>query len=43
LANLSHEQRERAIESGFDKHIAKPVQPTQLALIIADLIAKNNV
>jgi two-component system, chemotaxis family, CheB/CheR fusion protein len=42
-AYASDKERQKAIDSGFDKHIAKPVQPIQLALIIADLIAKKNV
>ncbi|TAG86442.1 MAG: response regulator [Oscillatoriales cyanobacterium] len=40
-AYASDKERQKAIDSGFDKHIAKPVQPIQLALIIADLIAKK--
>lgn len=41
-AYASDKERQKAIEAGFDKHIAKPVQPIQLALIIADLVAKKN-
>lgn len=42
-AYASDKEVQRAIDAGFNKHIAKPVKPAQLALIIADLIAKKNV
>ena len=38
-AYASDQDRERAIEAGFQDHIAKPVQPLQLALLIANLVA----
>ena len=40
-AYASDGERQKAIDAGFNKHIAKPVKPIQLALIIADLIAKK--
>ncbi len=42
-AYASDGERQKAIDAGFQKHIAKPVKPIQLALIVADLIAKKNV
>ncbi|WP_293352123.1 MULTISPECIES: chemotaxis protein CheB [unclassified Microcoleus] len=42
-AYASDGERQKAIDAGFNKHIAKPVKPVQLALIIADLVIKNNV
>ncbi|TAD78942.1 MAG: response regulator, partial [Oscillatoriales cyanobacterium] len=41
-AYASDKEVQRAIDAGFNKHIAKPVKPAQLALIIADLIAQKN-
>jgi two-component system, chemotaxis family, CheB/CheR fusion protein len=40
-AYASDGERLKAIDAGFEKHIAKPVKPIQLALIIADLVAKK--
>lgn len=39
-AYASDRERERAIESGFQIHIPKPVQPVQLALIVANLAGR---
>lgn len=36
-AYASDQERERAIEAGFQTHIAKPVKPVQLVLIVANL------
>jgi len=36
-AYASEQERERAIEAGFQTHIAKPVKPVQIALIVANL------
>ncbi|MCC3502417.1 MULTISPECIES: chemotaxis protein CheB [unclassified Microcoleus] len=36
-AYASDGERQKAIDAGFNKHIAKPVKPVQLALIIAEL------
>jgi two-component system, chemotaxis family, CheB/CheR fusion protein len=36
-AYASDKERQRAIEAGFNEHIAKPVKPVQLALIVAKL------
>ena len=36
----SDRERERAIEAGFQTHMAKPVQPVQLALIVANLAGR---
>ena len=41
-AYASDGERQKAIDAGFNQHIAKPVKPAQLALIIADLIAQKN-
>ncbi|MEG4532010.1 chemotaxis protein CheB [Microcoleus sp. D2_18a_D3] len=39
-AYASDKERERAIEAGFQTHIAKPVQPVQLALRVANLAGR---
>jgi two-component system CheB/CheR fusion protein len=39
-AYASESERERAIEAGFQTHIAKPVKPNQLALIVANLVGR---
>jgi two-component system, chemotaxis family, CheB/CheR fusion protein len=39
-AYASEQERERAIEAGFQTHIAKPVNPVQLALIVANLAGR---
>ena len=31
-------EQQRAIDAGFQAHIAKPVEPLQLALLIANLV-----
>jgi len=33
-------ERQRAIEAGFQRHIAKPVKPAQLALMVANLAGR---
>jgi len=38
-AYADSEDRTRAIEAGFQTHVAKPVDPTELVEIIADLVA----
>ncbi|MGB3263312.1 MAG: ATP-binding protein, partial [Microcoleus sp.] len=39
-AYASDPERQRAIEAGFQTHIAKPVKPIQLALIVANLAGR---
>ncbi|MEG4209763.1 chemotaxis protein CheB [Microcoleus sp. S13_B4] len=39
-AYASDKERQRAIEAGFQTHISKPVQPVQLALIVANLAGR---
>jgi two-component system, chemotaxis family, CheB/CheR fusion protein len=39
-AYASDKERQRAIEAGFQTHIAKPVKPVQLALIVANLAGR---
>ena len=41
-AYASVQDQQRAIDAGFQAHIAKPVQPLQLALLIANLVAVNS-
>lgn len=41
-AYAKEEDRERAIAAGFQKHIAKPVEPDELISAIADLIQVDN-
>jgi two-component system CheB/CheR fusion protein len=36
-AYASDAERDRAIEAGFQKHVTKPVEPIQLAWLVADL------
>lgn len=36
----SETDRQRAIESGFQTHVAKPVEPVQLALLVANLAGR---
>jgi two-component system CheB/CheR fusion protein len=38
-AYASEQDRQKAIEAGFQAHITKPVEPVQLALLIRNLIA----
>ncbi|MEG5064460.1 chemotaxis protein CheB [Microcoleus sp. B3-A4] len=40
-AYASDRERERAIEAGFQIHISKPVQPDQIALIVANLAGRS--
>ena len=39
-AYASDKERQRAIEAGFQTHIAKPIKPIQLGLIIANLAGR---
>ena len=39
-AYASVQEEERAIEAGFQTHIAKPIKPVQLGLIIANLVGR---
>ncbi|PSB23286.1 ATPase, partial [filamentous cyanobacterium Phorm 46] len=39
-AYAGDKERERAIDAGFQTHIAKPVKPVQLALIVANLAGR---
>jgi two-component system CheB/CheR fusion protein len=39
-AYASDQEQERAIEAGFQTHIAKPIKPVQLGLIIANLAGR---
>jgi len=39
-AYASDREQERAIEAGFQTHIAKPIKPIQLGLIIANLAGR---
>ena len=39
-AYASDQEQERAIEAGFQTHIAKPIKPIQLGLIIANLAGR---
>ncbi|MEG4959051.1 MULTISPECIES: chemotaxis protein CheB [unclassified Microcoleus] len=39
-AYASDRERQRAIEAGFQSHIAKPIKPIQLGLIIANLAGR---
>ncbi|MDP8932812.1 MAG: ATP-binding protein, partial [Cyanobacteriota bacterium] len=39
-AYASEQEEERAIEAGFQTHIAKPIKPVQLGLIIANLAGR---
>ena len=39
-AYAGDKERERAIDAGFQRHIAKPVKPFQLALIVANLAGR---
>ena len=39
-ACASDREQERAIEAGFQTHIAKPIEPIQLGLIIANLVGR---
>jgi two-component system, chemotaxis family, CheB/CheR fusion protein len=36
----SEEERQRAIDAGFQRHIAKPIEPVQLAEFIVDLVRR---
>ena len=37
---LPPEERERALAEGFDRHVAKPVQPGELAMLVAELAGR---
>ncbi|MEH2175664.1 hybrid sensor histidine kinase/response regulator [Nostoc sp.] len=41
-AYAGESDRERVLAAGFQKHIAKPVQPTELLTSIADLLGQNH-
>ena len=40
-AYAGESDRDRAFAAGFQKHLAKPVEPTVLLALIADLLKKN--
>jgi CheY-like chemotaxis protein len=42
-AYAKEEDRQRALGAGFQKHIAKPVEPVELAAVVADLAARSGV
>jgi len=42
-AFVGHEEREAALAAGFQEHVAKPVQPTRLAGIVAELLRRQPV
>jgi CheY-like chemotaxis protein len=37
------EDRMRALRAGFQLHLAKPVQPSELVTVVASLAARRNV
>lgn len=37
-ASASNGEKQLAIEAGFQVHVAKPVEPTQLALLVGDVV-----
>jgi two-component system CheB/CheR fusion protein len=39
-AYASDQDRQRAIEAGFQTHLAKPVDPTQLIQMVANLMGR---
>ncbi|MEH1921136.1 PAS domain-containing protein [Nostoc sp.] len=41
-AYAGESDRDRVLAAGFQRHIAKPVQPTELLTSIADLLGQNN-
>ncbi|MBW4677033.1 MAG: response regulator [Desmonostoc geniculatum HA4340-LM1] len=40
-AYVGESDRERVLAAGFEKHVAKPVQPNQLLTSIADLLGEK--
>jgi len=40
-AHARPEDRVRALESGFQWHLAKPIEPSELLSVIATLLAKE--
>ncbi|HWW77048.1 MAG TPA: ATP-binding protein [Pyrinomonadaceae bacterium] len=40
-AYASEEDRRRALDAGFDAHVAKPVEPAELVSVIAGLVASS--
>jgi two-component system CheB/CheR fusion protein len=36
----SQEERQRTIDAGFQRHVAKPIEPVQLAEFIVDLVRR---
>ncbi|WP_199295934.1 response regulator [Trichocoleus sp. FACHB-591] len=39
-AYTREEERQRAIDAGFQRHVAKPIEPVQLTEFIADLVRR---
>jgi len=39
-AYASNEERERAIEAGFQRHMVKPIEPVVLGLMVANLVGR---
>jgi CheY-like chemotaxis protein len=42
-AQARAEDRFRALQAGFQMHVAKPVEPTELALVILSLINRFDI
>ena len=40
-AYASTEDRRRALQAGFDVHLAKPVEPVELATVVATLVGRD--
>jgi CheY-like chemotaxis protein len=40
-AYASPEDRRRALQAGFDVHLAKPVEPVDLAMVVATLAGRD--
>jgi CheY-like chemotaxis protein len=40
-AYASDEDRQCALDAGFDVHVTKPVEPAELVSVIADLVARD--
>lgn len=41
-AYATHEQQQQALEAGYDRHLAKPIDPTTLVETVAQFIDRNN-
>jgi CheY-like chemotaxis protein len=39
---LIREQRRRALRAGFQLHLAKPVQPSELVTVVGSLATRRN-